>query len=81
MVDGVRQTGSGSELVAMRRFAGVLIDDARALFTRDVTARAEPTVAFLHPLHAACVVAPPTTHDVTSVGSQRRFPADSAGRS
>jgi len=83
VVGGVEQTGSGSdELVAKRRrLAGVLIDDARALLAGHVTAPAEPTVALLHPHHAPRVVATPTTHDVTSVRSQRRLPAVPTGRS
>jgi len=80
VVGGVSQTGSGSKLVAIRRFTGVLIDDARALFTGDMTAPAKATVTFLHPFDAACVVAPPTTHDVTSVRAQRRLTTASSGR-
>jgi len=60
---------SGSNVVAKRRFTGVLIDDTWAFFTGNVTAPAELTVALLHCFHSSRIVATPTTHDVTAVRS------------
>jgi len=48
------------------------------LFTGDLATPAELTVTFLHPFHSCRVVATPTTHDVTAIGSRRRLATLSA---
>ena len=62
-------------------FAGVQTDGSQALLALDFAAPAELAVALVHALHGGRIVATPTAHDVTSVGTLRRLVTLSAGGS